>query len=388
MKVAIPKEIAPGENRVAGTPETVRQLVKAGLAVAVEAGAGVAAGFPDAEYQAAEATIQPQPAELLGEAELVLKVQKPFRDPQTGQDELERLHRGQTLVSFLHPLVNLEQVQRLAEAGITSFAMDAIPRLTRAQPMDALSSQSTVAGYKAVILAADAMVKMMPMLMTAAGTIRPASALVIGAGVAGLQAIATARRLGAVVKALDVRPGVREQVESLGAKFVSMETSHEDSQDTNGYATDLGEEFYRQEQGIIAPHLKDADLVIATALIPGRPAPRLITEAMVKSMKPGSVIVDLAAEAGGNCTLTQPGQRVERYGVLIFGPLNLASTLPLHASQMYARNIAAFVAELVKDGQIQIDPSNEIIHSTLITRDGQVVHEPTQRLIAGKGGRP
>jgi len=381
-KICIPLEVAAGETRVAAVPQTVRGLVSAGLEVCVQAGAGAKAFFDDASYESAGARIVPDAASLLSEASVVLKV----RPPQEG--EIPLIGRGATLICPLQATSNLELVRALSEGGITSFALDAVPRIARAQSMDVLSSMSSLAGYKAVLLAAEALSKIVPMMMTAAGTIRAAGALIIGAGVAGLQAIATARRLGAVVKAVDVRPAVREQVESLGAKFVSMEVAHEAPETAGGYAKDLGEEFYKQEQGIIAPHLKDCDFVISTALIPGRPAPILITEQMVGSMPKGSVIVDLAAEAGGNCSLTEPGRTIECNGVKIIGPTNLPARMPVHASLMFARNAAAFLKELLADGQLVIDMENQVIRETLITRDGRIVHAPTLEAIEARKEQP
>ena len=388
MKVAVPKEIVPGETRVALVPETVRQLVKGGLEMAVEAGAGGKAFLEDAAYEDAGATVVPDAGTLLADAALVLKVAAPTTDAAAGRNELELLRGGVVLVAMLNPAANLDLVRALAAANVTGLSMDTIPRISRAQSMDALSSMATLAGYKAALLAADELAKIMPMMMTAAGTIRPASALVIGAGVAGLQAIATARRLGAAVRAVDTRPAVKEEVESLGARFVALDVEHAEEEDAGGYARDLGEAFYRQQQEILAPHVKDADIVIATALIPGRPAPALITQTMVETMKPGSVIVDLAAPAGGNCTLTEPGGRIRHAGVTILGPLNLPAELPVHASQMYSRNVAALLGELVKDGQMNLDMENEIIRGMLITHEGRIVHEPTRNALANQEVKP
>jgi len=383
MKLAIPREVVAGETRVAVVPEQVRRFVRDGLEVVVEAGAGAGAFLDDAAYADAGAAVVEDPAGVLGGADLVVKVAAPTAEA-AGRDELELLRPGVVLVAMLNPAVNVELAEALAERGVTSFSMDAIPRITRAQSMDVLSSMSTLAGYRAVLLAAGELGKMMPMMMTAAGTLKPASALVIGAGVAGLQAIATAKRLGAVVKGVDVRPAVKEQVESLGARFVPMEVEHAEAETAGGYAADLGEEFYAKEQKILAPHVREADIVITTALIPGRPAPRLITAAMVEPMRPGSVIVDLAATAGGNCSLTEPGRRVQRHGVTILGPLNLPAQMPVHASWMYSRNMAAFVNELVRDGQVKVDLENEIIRETLITHEGKVVHEAARKALSDR----
>ncbi|MDP6546876.1 MAG: Re/Si-specific NAD(P)(+) transhydrogenase subunit alpha [Phycisphaerae bacterium] len=365
MKLAILSETAVGERRVAVVPKTAGLLVQRGLEVAVQSAAGLGAFFSDDDYAEAGASIASDATGVVDGADIVIKIEPPDRS------ELDLLNEGQVLVCLLRPGANGELVGQLAEAGVTSFALDTVPRISRAQSMDVLSSQSTVAGYRAVVLAVSSLGTMTPMMMTAAGTLRPAGALVIGAGVAGLQAIATAKRLGAVVTAVDVRPVAREEVESLGAKFVPMEVDHS-AQDPGGYATDLGEEFYQAEQEIIAPFSKKADFIISTALIPGRPAPVLITEQMVDDMKGGSVIVDLAAAAGGNCALSNPGQTTEHNGVTIHAPLNLPSDIPVDASEMFSSNVAAFINELLSDeGEISIDMENEIIKGTLVTHEGR-----------------
>ncbi len=384
MKVGIPKEIAEGERRVALVPETVKRLAGKDIEVAVEVGAGEGAFFPDSEYEEAGASVVEEAEELFGGVDVVVKINAPTMDGSAGRCEVDLLKEGSALVALLYPRTNGDLVRRLAQAGVTSFSLDLMPRITRAQSMDVLSSMSTVSGYRAVLIAAGALPEMMPMMMTAAGTIRPAKALIIGAGVAGLQAIATARRLGAVVKAVDVRPAVQEQIESLGARFVSMEVKAEETEIAGGYAADLGEEVYRKQREILAPHVKESNIVITTALVPGREAPRLISEEMVESMKPGSVIVDLAATAGGNCALTEPGERVVKHGVTIFGPLNLPSEMAVDASQMFSRNVAAYLGELVKDGELAIDMENEVVRGTLVTRDGQVVSEAAQKAV-GEG---
>jgi len=374
MRVGIPKEILPGETRVAATPETAGKLVKQGLEVVVERDAGAAGYFSNAEYGEAGAKVSDEPDEVFS-AEVVTKVNAPTADATHGRNEVELLGDGSVLIAVLAPSANKELLEKLAAAGVTAFALDRMPRITRAQSMDVLSSMSTIAGYKAVLLAADAMAKMCPMMMTAAGTLRPAECLVVGAGVAGLQAIATAKRMGAVVTAVDVRPTVKEQVESLGARFVPMEVEH-GAEDAGGYATDLGEEFYKSEQQIIAAHAKRADMVISTALIPNRRAPILITDEMVESMKAGSVIVDLAATAGGNCTLSRPDERVEHEGVIILGPTNLPAQLPYHASAMFARNVASFLKEMLTDeGALNLDWENEVLSGTLVTHEGKVMEE-------------
>jgi H+-translocating NAD(P) transhydrogenase subunit alpha len=365
MLVGVAKETAAGERRVALVPDAVGRLTGSGVDVAVEKSAGVEAFFSDAAYEEQGARIVEA---VLGEADLVCKVQKP------SPEEIARLREGSTLIALLQPLVNAEVVRALAERGVTSFSMDSIPRITRAQPMDALSSQSTVAGYKAALLAATHLGKFFPMLTTAAGTIAPAKVLVLGAGVAGLQAVATARRLGAVVSAFDVRPVVKEQVESLGATFLELDV--EGAEGMGGYAVALSEDQHAREQELIARHAQESDAVITTALIPGRPAPTLITEEAVRGMRPGSVIVDLAAEAGGNCAVTEPGETVFRDGVIIIGELNLPSTMPVHASQMYSRNLLSLLSHLIREGELVLDFDDEITRETCATHEGRVLKEP------------
>jgi H+-translocating NAD(P) transhydrogenase subunit alpha len=362
--VGVAKESAQGETRVALVPDTVRKLAGEGVEVLVEQGAGEAATFADDAYAGPGARLV-STGDLYGEAEVVCKVRKP------SPDELERLREGQALIALLEPLVDPELVQELASRGVTAFSMDTIPRVTRAQPMDALSSQSTVSGYKAALLAAEYLGKFFPMLTTAAGTIPPAKVLVLGAGVAGLQAIATARRLGAVVSAFDVRPVVKEQVESLGASFLELDV--EGAEGVGGYAVALAEDQHAREQELIGRHAQESDAVVTTALIPGRPAPVLITEEAVAGMRPGSVIVDLAAEAGGNCEATRPGETVVRDGVTIVGLTNLPATMPVHASQMYSRNVQAFLALLVRDGRFEPDFDDEVVRGTCVAHEGRVL---------------
>jgi H+-translocating NAD(P) transhydrogenase subunit alpha len=364
MKLGVPKETAAGETRVALVPDTARRLADAGVEVSIEPGAGEAASFLDDAYVDAGAEVGPDPYE----ADVVCKVQKP------SEEEIARLRAGMTLVALLQPLVDHDTIAALAERGVTAFSMDSIPRVTRAQPMDALSSQSTVAGYKAVILAAEHLGKFFPMLTTAAGTIPPAKVLVLGAGVAGLQAIATARRLGAVVAAFDVRPVVKEQVESLGASFLELDV--EGAEGMGGYAVALAEDQHLREQELIARHAQESDAVITTALIPGRPAPVLVTGAAVDGMRPGAVIVDLAAEMGGNCEATEPGKVIVRNGVTIVGLTNLAATMPVHASQMYSRNVYAFLSNMLEEGELRPDFEDEIVRETCVARDGRVLKEP------------
>jgi NAD(P) transhydrogenase subunit alpha len=373
MIIGVPKEIYGDENRVALIPESVGQLIKKGNQVLVEAGAGLNSAFLDEAYAGVGATIVPDAAALFGQSELVCKVQRPLMNEKLGKYEINLMRPGTTLVTFFQPLVNHDIVRMLVEAKITSFSMDAIPRTTRAQAMDALSSMSSIAGYKAVLIGANALGKFYPLLTTAAGTVRPSKVLVLGAGVAGLMAIAIARKLGAVVEAFDVRPVVKEQVESLGAKFLEVELK-EETQTAGGYAKQLSEESQRLTQELIHKHAKEADVIITTALIPGRAAPVLVTAAMVADMKPGSVIVDLAAENGGNCELTEPGCDFLRHNVRILGPLNIPSTMPIHASQLYSRNMTNLLNLLVKDGKLNLDFNDDIIAGTCITHDGNIVN--------------
>ena len=378
MKVAVPKEVRPGERRVAVVPQEVKTLVKWGLQVVVESGAGTAAGVSDDHYRAAGASVAATPVEALAGAKIVLRVNPPS---VAAPDEVGRLEAGSILVSFLSPLSNPELVKRLASGQVTAISMEMVPRITRAQSMDALSSQATVAGYKAVLLAAEHLPRFLPMFTTAAGTIRPAKALVLGAGVAGLQAIATARRLGAVVEAFDVRPAVKEQVQSLGAKF--LETEHEvTAEGEGGYAKELSEEQHRRELDLIGKAIVEADIVITTAQIPGREAPLLITEEMLHSMRSGSVIVDLASESGGNCAGTKSGETVVVNGVQILGPLNLPATVPVHASQMYSKNIVTLVGEIVgDDGELALDFENDVIGPAAVTHAGEIRSERVRQAL-------
>ena len=375
MKVGVLKEIVVGENRVAVVPDAVGLLRKAGPQILFESGAGEGAFFPDRAYEAAGATIVSDPVALFTEADVVLKVQTPVLNPVLGKHEVELMREGTVLISFLQPHSHPDLVNRLVERKITSFSMDLIPRIARAQKMDALSSQSTVAGYKAVLAAASSLGKFFPMLVTAAGTIPPAKVLVLGAGVAGLQAIATARRLGAMVQAYDIRPAVKEQVESLGGTFIELDLGGEKTEDVSGYAEELTAKSQEREKVLLRRHVPEADIVITTALIPGKRAPVLITAEMVQDMKAGSVIVDLAAEAGGNCELTEPDSVVSRYGVTIHGPLNVPSTMPVHASQMYSKNISSFLLQLVRNGKLELDFNDPVINDTCITHEGRARHQ-------------
>jgi len=360
MRIGVPRETATGERRVALVPEIVGKLVPAGFEVLVQRGAGEAASFPDAAYEEAGARL----VDDWADADAVVKVQKP------SEEEAGRLREGQVLIGFLQPLTDPEGIERLAQLGVVAFAMESIPRITRAQPMDALSSQATVSGYKATLLAAERLPKFFPMLMTAAGTVAPAKVLVLGAGVAGLQAVATARRLGAVVTGFDVRPVVREQIESLGASWLDLGVVGEETE--GGYAAALTEEQQRRQQEELEARLPEFDVVITTALIPGRPAPRLIPASAVSAMRPGSVVVDLAAEAGGNCELTSPGEVVVREGVTLVGLTDLPSTMPFHASQLYARNVAALLNHLAPEGTLALDWEDEITAGACVTRKQEV----------------
>jgi NAD(P) transhydrogenase subunit alpha len=372
MIVGVPTETVPGERRVALVPDLVPRLVKAGLDVVVQPSAGQAAGYPDQAYTAQGARLE---SDALGLADVLLKVQPPTAD------EVGRVKEGATLIGFLQPYTNTAGITALAARKVTSFAMELMPRITRAQPMDVLSAMSTVAGYKAVLIAANHLPKFFPLLMTAAGTVSPARVFVIGAGVAGLQAIGTAKRLGAVVEAYDTRPAVKEQVESLGAKFVELGLETKDAEARTGYATAQSEEFYRRQREQMAKSVAAADVVITTALVPGKRAPELITEEMVRGMRPGSVVVDLAAEQGGNCALTEPGREVVRHGVVLCGPVNLPSALPFHASQMYARTVTNYLAHLLKDGQVRLDLADELTRGPLVTHQGEVVHDVVKQAL-------
>lgn len=372
MIVGVPRESYPGERRVALVPSVIPTLVKAGYEVLIESKAGEQAGYPDAQYEEKGAKTAPTRAEIFARADIVLQVLCCGANDITGEEDLPLYRRSQILMGFLRPLGSLELLQRIAKTGITTFAVELMPRITRAQSMDALSSMATASGYRAVLMAADAQPRFFPMLTTAAGTITPARVLVIGVGVAGLQAIATARRLGAVVSAYDVRPAVKEQVQSLGARFVELPIEAKDAQDAQGYARAQGEAFYQKQRELLGKVVRESDVVITTAVIPGKKAPLLVPAGMIDGMAHGSVIVDLAAERGGNCELTKPGETVVEHGVTIFGPINPASGVPYHASQMYARNLTTFLQHLTKDGRIQFDMEDEITRETLVTGDGEI----------------
>jgi NAD(P) transhydrogenase subunit alpha len=373
----IPKETFPNERRVALVPASLPVLAKLGVEVLVESGAGQAAGFPDAAYLEKGARIAPSREATFAEAQILLQVRSFASSHSAPPPTLGLIHKGHVIVGFLDPIGAPEGVKAVADRGALAFALDLIPRISRAQAMDALSSVAMVIGYKSVLLAADTLPRLFPMMMTAGGTLAPAKVFVIGGGVAGLQAIATARRLGALVSGYDIRPAVREQVESLGAKFVELPLETKESQDAGGYARAMDESFYRRQRELMARVVAEHDVVIATAAVPGRKAPVLISADMVDAMRPGSVIVDAAAEQGGNCEITQPAEVVVRGGVTVLGPVNIASSVPNHASQLHSRNVASFLALIVKQGELGFDLSDQIVRETLVARDGAVV-DPRQ----------
>jgi len=373
MIVGVPKEIYPKERRVALVPAVIPTLKKAGMDVLVEAGAGIEAGYPDTEYVEKGARLTASRAELFQAADIVVQFLCHGANDKTGSADLALMRKGQAVVGFLRPLGTVKTLQEIADRGVTSFSVELMPRTTRAQSMDALSSMATICGYKAVVVAADTLPRMFPMLTTAAGTIAPARALIIGAGVAGLQAIATARRLGAVASAYDMRPAAKEQVQSLGGRFVELAIEAKDAQDARGYGRAQDESFYQKQRELLGKTVAESDVVITAAVIPGKKSPVLVTKEMVAKMAPGSVIVDLAAERGGNCELTKPDEIIVEHNVTIIGEFNLAATVPYHASSLYARNISAFLLHLVKEGKVQLDMNDEIIRETLVTRDGEVV---------------
>jgi NAD(P) transhydrogenase subunit alpha len=379
MIVGVPKETFPGESRVALVPAGLPALTKAGLEVRIEQGAGRAAGHPDREYSGKGATVTSR--DEVFAADVILQVRAAGAAPQSGDADLARLRSGQVVIAMADPLGEPAAADRWALSGATLFALELLPRITRAQSMDVLSSMATVAGYRAVLLAADALPKMFPMLMTAAGTISPARVFIVGAGVAGLQAIATARRLGAVVSAYDVRPVVKEQVESLGGKFIELELETAGAEDKGGYAKAMDEETLAKQRAMMTRVVAESDVVITTAAVPGKKAPVLVTAEMVAGMRPGSVVVDLAAERGGNCELTRPGETVEEGGVRILGPSNLPSEVPRDASQMYAKNISTFLLHLLDEGRLKLDLEDEITRETLVARDGRVVHPRVLELL-------
>ncbi len=374
MIVGVPRESFPGERRVAMVPAVVPSLTKAGLEVVIEAGAGTQGGYLDADFAAKGAKILPTRTDVFAAADIIVQVLSYGANDKTGKADLPLFRPNQALIGFLRPLSSLEAIQEIASKGVTAFSIELMPRTTRAQSMDALSSMATISGYKAVVVAADTLPRLFPMMTTAAGTITPARVFIIGCGVAGLQAIATARRLGAVVSAYDLRPAVKEQVQSLGGRFVELPIEAKDAQDARGYATAQGEDFYKKQRELLGKVVAESDVVITAAVIPGKKSPILVTKEMVTAMAPGSVIVDLAAERGGNCELTRAEEQIVERGVTIMGFINLAGTVPYHASQMYAKNVATFLLHLVKDGKLQLNPDDEIVRDTLLTQGGEIVN--------------
>ena len=385
MIIGVPKESYPGERRVALVPAVLPTLTKAGFEVHVQAGAGIEAGYPDTQYTDKGAKIVADRPTVFRAADIIVQILSYGSNDLTGKQDVPLFRRDQILIGFLRPFGSSEVVQEIAHTGVTSFAVELMPRSTRAQSMDALSSMGTVCGYKAVLIAADSHPRFFPMLTTAAGTITPARVFVIGAGVAGLQAIATARRLGAVISAYDLRPAAKEQVQSLGGRFVELPSEAKDAQDASGYARAQDEDFYRRQRELLGQVVKESDVVITAAVIPGKKSPVLVTEDMVKGMAPGSVILDLAAERGGNCEITERGKTVVKHGVTIIGAINVATGVPYHASQMYARNVAAFITHLIKDQKLNLNMDDEIVRETLLTRGGEIVHPRVREFFALPG---
>jgi NAD(P) transhydrogenase subunit alpha len=380
MIVGVPRETFPGERRVAMVPAHLPALTRAGLEVLIESGAGQAAGFGDEAYTARGATVQSRD-EVFEKADIIIQVRTPGTNPDKGADDLALMREGQVVIGMADPLSAPEAAAAIAEKGVTLFAMELMPRITRAQSMDVLSSMATVAGYRAVLLAATHLPRLFPQMMTAAGTVAPARVMVLGAGVAGLQAIATARRLGGVVVGYDIREAAREQIESLGARSVDLKLDTATAEDKGGYAKQMGEDFYQRQRKALADVIADQNVVITTAAVPGKPAPLLIIEDAVKRMAAGSVVVDLAAERGGNCELTKPGEEVVVHDVTILGPLNLAGEAPYHSSQMYAKNVVSFLTNMVEDGELKLDTDDEIVNDTLVTKGGEVVNARVKELL-------
>jgi len=378
--IAIPKEILPGENRVACIPDVAAKLIKAGYEVQIEKNAGLNAGFTDEQYVHAGAKVLDKVEELYSNADIVFKVQRPIDNPVTGKNEIDLLKKGTILISFVYVLHYPEIAKKCAEKGIDLISMDMIPRTSLAQKMDALSSQANLAGYKSVLLAANELGKIFPLMMTAAGTISPAKVVIMGAGVAGLQALGTAKRLGAVVEVSDIRPSVKEEVQSLGGKFIEVETE-ENMQDSGGYAKEASAEFLQKQKEVIFKHVTEADIVITTALVPGKKAPVLVTEEMVKKMRPGSVVLDMATEFGGNCEISEKGKTVKKYGVTIIGEPNLPSLVPHHASDMYSKNILNLIQHIGKEGKVTLNLEDEIVKGSLITKNGEVINQRVKDLI-------
>jgi len=378
--IAIPKEILAGENRVATVPDVVPKLIKAGFEVQIEKDAGLNAGFTDEKYKSAGAKIVDNLQELYSSADIVLKVQRPMEHPELKKHELDLMKEGTLLVTFLYPLNYPDAAKKCAEKGIEAISMDMIPRTTLAQKMDALSSQANLAGYKSVVMCANELGKIFPLMMTAAGTISPAKVVIMGAGVAGLQALGTAKRLGAVVEVSDIRPAVKEEVQSLGGRFIEVETD-ENMQDAGGYAKEASEEFLKKQKELIFKHITEADIVITTALVPGRKAPVLVTEEMVKNMRPGSVVLDMAVEFGGNCEVSEKGKTVKKNGVTIIGEPNLPSLVPYHSSEMYSKNLLSLITHIGKEGKVELNLDDEIVKGSLITYKKEVINPRVKELI-------
>ncbi|MXZ74071.1 MAG: Re/Si-specific NAD(P)(+) transhydrogenase subunit alpha [Gemmatimonadetes bacterium] len=385
MTIGVPTETSPGERRVSIVPAGVGALVRAGCAVRVSAGAGREAGIADADYEEAGALVVPDRGSVFSEADAIVQVRGGGANPDSGMADVELLREGQVLIGFLEPLSASAEIQALADRRATACAMELIPRTSRAQSMDALSSQANIGGYRAALMAAEYLPKLFPMMMTAAGTITPAHVFVVGVGVAGLQAISTCKRLGAVIQAYDVRPAVKEQVQSVGARFVELELDTAESEGSGGYAQAMDEQFYAKQREMMARVVSENDVVITTAAVPGKPAPVLVTEDMVKSMNPGSVVIDLAAERGGNCEITEPGKTVVKHGVTLVGELNLPSTVPFHASQMYSNNIVNFLKLMINDGALDATVDDDIVQGATVTRDGEIVNELVRSVLDGTG---
>jgi len=380
MIIGIPKEIKERENRVAIVPDVAKKLIKLGYEVIIETKAGLKAGATDKMYEKVGVTVVDNAADVYAQADIIMKVQKPELNEELGKDELDMMKPGSFLIAFAYPLLNIDFVKKCAEQKINIISMDQIPRTTLAQKMDALSSQSNLAGYKTVIMAADELGKIFPLMMTAAGTVSPAKVVIMGAGVAGLQALGTARRLGAIVEVSDIRPQVKEEVRSLGGRFIEVPTD-ENMQDSGGYAKEASEEFLRKQKELIFKHITEADIVITTALIPGKKAPVLVTEEMVENMKQGAVIIDMAVEFGGNCELSEFGKRVEKHGVKIIGEPNIPSMVPVHASELYAKNLLNLITHISKDGKIELNFEDEIVRESVITHNGEVTQKRTKELM-------
>ena len=380
MIIAVPKEILSGENRVATVPDVVPKLIKAGFEIHIEKNAGLNAGFTDEKYKSAGAKIIDNLQELYSTADIVFKVQKPMEHPDLKKHELDLMKEGTLLITFLYPLNYPEDAKKCAEKGINAISMDMIPRTTLAQKMDALSSQANIAGYKSVVMCADTLGKIFPLMMTAAGTISPAKVVIMGAGVAGLQALGTAKRLGAVVEVSDIRSAVKEEVQSLGGRFIEVETD-ENMQDAGGYAKEASEEFLKKQKELIFKHITEADIVITTALVPGRKAPILVTEEMVKNMRPGSVVLDMAVEFGGNCEVSEKGKAVKKYGVTIIGEPNLPSLVPTHSSEMYSKNLLSLITHIGKEGNVTLNLEDEIVKGSLITHNKEVINPRVKELL-------